>query len=155
MHTTSPKPMEEKLPKEALILWEILLAAGFLAVLILTLIIFEAGALARVLLLTLSLVLWIFFGALYMPLLYRTYRFALTDTHFMVRRGIFFLREQWMERRHIIYVSRFDTPFTTILRVSALLFTASGARLLLPSIGLARAKELELALVRGKGASGL
>lgn len=149
MNELYSSPKEERLPKAALHLWEILLACLALVLIVLTLIIFKPGAVACTVLLVILFTVWVFFGVVYLPLVYHTYRFRLTDTHFMVRRGIFFQREQWMERGKIIYVSRYDSPFTGLMGVTSLMLTASGAQLLLPSMELARAKQIEQALVHG------
>lgn len=148
MNQWRPNRKEEHLPKTALYLWEGLLATLSLLFIILTLIIFQPGATACTVLLILFLVLWVFFGVVYLPLIHATYRFCLTETHFMVRRGLFFQREQWMERDKVVYVSRYDSPFTGVLQITSLMLTASGAQLLLPSMDLTRAKEIELALIR-------
>lgn len=65
----------------------------------------------------------------YLPILYQSYQYCITDKIVSYRHGVFFNRRQFINRDRIIYVSVYNTPLTPILGISTLVITAAGAKI--------------------------
>ncbi len=66
---------------------------------------------------------------LYLPLLYHSYQYCVTDRIVSYRHGVFFNKRQFIYRDRIIYVSVYNSPLTWVLGISTLVISTAGAKL--------------------------
>lgn len=131
-----------RISKRSVILWEILFFIGWCLVLGLILWVFTPLTWLWYLLIWLMGTLLILAELLYLPTLYRSTGYCITDRLFAYRRGVFFHKQQVIYRDRIIYVSVYNTPITPILGISSLVVATAGAKLRIPFLNRKVAKQL-------------
>lgn len=136
------------LPKRSLVIWEAL-----------AVVLFGAGIFAAWVLIPQSLLIWyaviwllgalfILVAFLYLPLLYLSFSYCLSDTDIIVKGGVVFYKMRFLKRDKVSFVSVYNTPLTPFLKVSMLLITAPGAHLVIPFLAQDEADRIADALNR-------
>ena len=87
-------------------------------------------------------VLLILVEGLYLPVLYNSYQYCVTDRIVSYRHGVFFNQRQFVYRDRIIYVSVYNTPLTYIMGISTVVISTAGAKLRIGFLNRRIAKEL-------------
>ena len=140
--------MKERLPKRALWFWIAMIFTVAFFFSILSLVIFLRSSVVLPMLLLLIWLMAGFTGIIYAPLYYQSYQYELSKDRLHIRRGIFFVREQWVERDKILLVSLTNHPLTPVVRLSSLVLTTPGSRCMLLTLDTDRARQLAQELVR-------
>ncbi len=78
----------------------------------------------------------------YLPLLYKSTRYALDARRVLYEKGIFFHRKHFMNRERIVFVTVAKTPLTPLFGVSSLLISATGAKIRIPFLDTSSACRL-------------
>lgn len=132
----------ETLPKRVIVLWEVvavLIGGLFIA---LTIFIFVAHTIVWYILLWLFGAIIVLVCFLYLPLLFMSTKFKITEEHFILHRGVIFYKSHYMKRDKISYISVYKNPFTGLIDISSLILTSPGAQLIIPFMGHERAVDI-------------
>ena len=78
----------------------------------------------------------------YLPMLYRSTRYGLSEGKVLFEQGIFFHRKHYMNRERIVFVTVMKTPLTPVFRVSSLVISATGGKIHIPFLDNRVAKSL-------------
>lgn len=119
----------KKVSRKSIVLWEIIIFLIWAVIFVLALWIFTPFTwLWNTLIWALGVAL-ILIEFLYLPMLYASTQYCITDKIIAYRHGVFFNQRQFMYRDRIVYVSVYNTPLTPLLGISSLVITAAGAKI--------------------------
>ena len=146
--------MKERLPRRALWFWIALTVVSALGFALLACFLFRPQSAILPVLLTAIWLIAAFGAGIYAPAYYKSYYYEMGETQLHIHRGVFWIREQWMDRQKILLVTICHNPLTPLVRLSSLFLTTPGAHCLLLTLDTRRAEELA-ALLSKSGGDGL
>ena len=140
--TQKPHFTDQRLSPKALILWEILLClVGIAVCLILGWLLSPFAGWRHLLIFGIGFFL-LLIAFLYLPALYRSIGYSVTDRLFVYRHGVLFQKQKLIHRDRIVYVSLFHTPLIPLSGLSCLVIAMPGAKLRIPFLSRKAAEDL-------------
>lgn len=122
----------ESLPFKSFLIWEILSILLLTILTTLLFIIFRPYTFVWYTLLWTIGALAIFLCIFYCPLLYLSYKFCITDKHFILKRGVLFNKTHIIRKEQISFISITKDPLTPIINISTLIIVAPRSKLFIP-----------------------
>jgi membrane protein YdbS with pleckstrin-like domain len=132
----------ETIPKKCLIIWEVMAVILYGAVFLLCWKIIPYHTFFWYVILWVLGGLFILTVFLYLPLLYLSIAYQITDTDIIVKGGVIYTKTRFMNRKNISFATVYRSPLTPLFHVSTLMITSPGASLIIPFMDSKRADKI-------------
>ncbi len=135
--------MLKKLPKRIFLIWELLFLSLFAVLVLLTLYILAPYSFVWYAVLWIEGLLAIYVVFLYIPLYYVNFAFNLSEEYMVLKCGVIWAKERYLQRSKVCFVSLNKNPISSLLRVCSLHIAAPGGDIVLYLIPISDATEIQ------------